>query len=261
MNKSLESMGESPIERRVMIRMMYEFGEKIGEEYEDDVWYVLLQVEGTDKYVLEWRESLTMELRIIGIFTLKDLIISALFINEALTEKEFSPLEDEMIERIMGQAVEVYWHRVYPQNEDWECERIEEGEIGMMTTDDLESSQSTIKDEGEELSDVTDTFHSGFERQADSIGALRDMHIWTRNDRCHESEAIPNYHRIIESAVKDVRHRVEMNLKENAEVEQHQFRRVLEATDIFLSHENWQIFVEDMVENWERQESILEGHL
>ena len=100
--KSLGSMGESPIERRVMIKMMYEFGEKIGEEYKDDVWYVLLQVEGTDKYVLEWRESLTMELRIIGIFSLKDLIISALFINEALTEKEFSPLEDEMIEKIMG---------------------------------------------------------------------------------------------------------------------------------------------------------------
>jgi hypothetical protein len=95
-------MGESPIERGVMIRMMYEFGEKIGEEYEDDVWYVLLQVEGTEKYILEWRESLTMELRIIGIFLLKDLITSALFINEALMEKDFSPLEEEMIERITG---------------------------------------------------------------------------------------------------------------------------------------------------------------
>jgi hypothetical protein len=144
--------------------------------------------------------------------------------------------------------VEVYWQRVYPQNEIWECERIEEGEIGMMATDDVESSQSTIKDEGEELRDVTDTFHSGFERQADSIGALRDMQIWARSDRCHESEAIPNYHRIIESAVKDGRQRVEVNSTENLDIEQQPFRKVLEATDIFINHENWKVFMEDMVE-------------
>jgi hypothetical protein len=154
----------------------------------------------------------------------------------------------------MEQAVEMYWERVYSITEIYDeiyndfRDEDRDYEIGDMTTDELESSHSTRETNNDERSDATDVFHGGVERQAENAGILRDMHIWSSGEAFDEQNVIPNYHQIIESAVRDIKQIVEHNAEENVNEEEYYFRKIIEATHIFINDDGIPEFVDQIQE-------------